>query len=194
MERAQMDHIIRAAADITGEHEFVVIGSQAILGNHDIDAPPSLLASMEADIYPAHAPEKAIMIDGNLGDGSRFHQTFGYYAHGIGPETAKAPAGWQNRLIKVPIEPRPGSTVVAAALFMELHDIVLSKCAAGRERDWDYAREALRFGLVTLEGLRPGIPTLPVSRDEQRHIATMIESLAGAVSLDPSKKLGSGKR
>jgi hypothetical protein len=25
------------------------------------------------------------------------HVTFGYYAHGVGPETAKAPAGWQER-------------------------------------------------------------------------------------------------
>jgi hypothetical protein len=194
VQRAQMDHIIRAAADITGEREFVIIGSQAILGNDDIDAPPSLLASMEADIYPVHAPEKATMIDGNLGDGSRFHQTFGYYAHGIGPETARAPVGWQNRLIKVPIEPHRGSKVMPTALFMELHDIVLSKCAAGRERDWDYTREALRFGIVTLEALRPGIPMLPVSKDEQRHIGTMIESLAGAVHLDRNQKLGSSKR
>lgn len=181
-----MDHIIRAAADITGEREFVIIGSQAILGNNDVDAPPSLLVSMEADIYPAKAPEKADLIDGSLGDGSQFHQTFGYYAHGIGPETAKAPAGWENRLIEVSVEPRSGSKVVATALFMELHDVVLSKCAAGRDRDWDYTREALRFDLVTLEGLRPGIPMLPVSKDEQRHIETMIESLAAEVNADSS--------
>jgi hypothetical protein len=31
---------------------------------------------------------------GALGDGSPFHAAFGYYAHGVGPETAKAPAGW----------------------------------------------------------------------------------------------------
>jgi hypothetical protein len=187
VDRAQMDHIIRAAADITGEREFVIIGSQAILGNDDVDPPPSLLVSMEADIYPARAPEKADLIDGSLGDGSQFHQTFGYYAHGIGPETAKAPAGWENRLIEVPVEPRSGSKVVATALFMELNDVVLSKCAAGRDRDWDYTREALRFGLVALEGLRPGIPMLPVSKDEQRHIETMIESLATAVKADSSK-------
>lgn len=116
MERAQMDHIIGAAAEITGEREFIIIGSQAILGNDEVDAPPSLLVSMEADIYPAKAPEKAILIDGSLGDGSRFHPTYGYYAHGIGPETAKAPAGWQNRLIEVPIEPRPRRVAIAKAI------------------------------------------------------------------------------
>jgi hypothetical protein len=49
---------------------------------------------MEVDIYPRYAPEVAIQIDGSLGDGSPFHNSFGYYAHGVGPLTAKArPAG-----------------------------------------------------------------------------------------------------
>ncbi len=29
--------------------------------------------------------------------------TFGYYAHGVGPETAKAPAGWEQRLVRVAV-------------------------------------------------------------------------------------------
>ena len=32
MNRSQLEHLIRAAADITGEREIVIIGSQAILG------------------------------------------------------------------------------------------------------------------------------------------------------------------
>lgn len=32
-------------------------------------------------MYPAHAPEKSDGIDGALGDGSRFHESFGFYAH-----------------------------------------------------------------------------------------------------------------
>ena len=32
MRRDQLEHIIRAAADVTGENDSIVIGSQAILG------------------------------------------------------------------------------------------------------------------------------------------------------------------
>ena len=38
---------------VTGETEFIVIGSQAILGPFP-DAPPVLRLSMEADLYPRY--------------------------------------------------------------------------------------------------------------------------------------------
>ena len=85
-------HVVAASAQIVGEEEFVIIGSQAILGSYPT-APESLLRSQEADIYPRRSPDAAIKIDGAIGDGSRFHETYGYYAHAVGPETAKAPGG-----------------------------------------------------------------------------------------------------
>jgi hypothetical protein len=105
MRRADLEHVVAAAAQIVGEDEFVVVGSQAILGSYP-DAPASLLRSQEADVYPRNSPEKAIRIDGAIGDGSYFHQTHGYYAHAVGPETAKAPAGWEERLVPVQVPPR----------------------------------------------------------------------------------------
>jgi len=30
-----------------------------------------------------------------------FHQTHGYYAQGVGPETATLPTGWRRRLVRV---------------------------------------------------------------------------------------------
>jgi hypothetical protein len=47
-----------------------------------------LLTSQEADIYPLGDPAKSDLIDGTIGELSPFHETFGYYAHGVGPETA----------------------------------------------------------------------------------------------------------
>jgi hypothetical protein len=79
VKREQFEHLIAAAANVIGEDEFVVIGSQAVLGSVET-APPSMLISMEADIYPATAPDRAIEIDGALGDGSPFHRQYGYYA------------------------------------------------------------------------------------------------------------------
>ena len=108
MRREDFEHVVAAAANVTNEDEFIVIGSQAILGA--VKEPPGeLLQSMEADIYPRHRPDLADAIEGALGDGSPFEAQFGYFAHAVGPETAKAPAGWEGRLIRVVIPPRAGS-------------------------------------------------------------------------------------
>ena len=48
MKRADLEHILRPSKRATGETEFIVIGSQAILGKHP-DAPRVLRQSMEAD-------------------------------------------------------------------------------------------------------------------------------------------------
>src|ERR1700758_3113249 len=107
MQRDEIEHIVAAAADVTGEREIVVIGSQAILGSFP-NAPERMLFSAEADLYPLNDQAKAEEIDSSLGDVSYFHGTFGYYAHGVGPETAVAPAGWEERLVGVEIPPRVG--------------------------------------------------------------------------------------
>ena len=39
MQRPQLEHLIRAAGEITNQYEFVVVGSQSILGS--VDAPPA---------------------------------------------------------------------------------------------------------------------------------------------------------
>ncbi|MBE7504139.1 MAG: hypothetical protein HS113_28405 [Verrucomicrobiales bacterium] len=87
MKRADLEHTIRAAGNIADAPRLVIIGSQAILGSFP-DAPTELTASAEADTYPFDAPEKADLIDGSIGEKSPFHETFGYYAHGVGPDTA----------------------------------------------------------------------------------------------------------
>ena len=75
MRAHEFDHILAAAANVTGQEEFVVIGSQAILGSIE-DPPEELLQSMEADLYPLANPADADKIDGALGDGSQFHLAF----------------------------------------------------------------------------------------------------------------------
>jgi len=100
MTRSQLEHLIRAAADIANDDEIIVVGSQAILGQYP-DAPLALTVSMEADLFPKSHPERAELIDGTIGEGSPFHETFDYYAQGVGEETAVLPGGWRERLIPV---------------------------------------------------------------------------------------------
>ena len=100
MQRSQLEHLIRAAGEITNQYEFVVIGSQSIVGA--MERPPlECMVSMEADIYPLQAPELADLIDGSIGELSFFHEHFGYYAQGVSPQTAHLPCGWKERLIRL---------------------------------------------------------------------------------------------
>jgi hypothetical protein len=171
------EHLLAAAAEATGDDEFVVVGSQAILGSY-AEPPPSMLVSLEVDMYPLRAPEKADLIDGALGDGSPFHLAFGYYAHGVGPETAKAPKGWEVRLVRREIPPRVASKRTAVAWCLEVHDLVLSKCVAGRERDWEYAAEAINAGLVDPAVLSARTPDLPVSEDTRTQVEKMLRVIS----------------
>ena len=164
MNRQEFEHVIKAAADVVKD-ELVVIGSQAVLAEYP-DAPAALLMSAEVDLYPLNNPDRAIEIDGALGDGSRFHATYEYYAHGVGPETAVAPAGWEGRLVRLelPAIRRKDSTVVAWCL--EVHDLVLAKLAAGRSHDFEFAVGAIRAGLVDPEQLHLGVDLMPESHRE----------------------------
>lgn len=176
MNRAHFEHLMAAAAHVADEDELVVIGSQAVLGSF-AHPPAELLASMEADVFPRWAPQKGDLIDGSLGDGSPFHTQYGYYAHAVGPETAKAPDGWMTRLVAVEIPPRPASQRQAVALCMEIHDLVLAKLAAGRERDWDFARVCLEHQLCVIATLLERCTRMPLDDSDIQHIAAGLRSL-----------------
>jgi hypothetical protein len=133
--------------------------------------------SLEADIYPRERPDLIDEIDGALGDGSRFQETFGYYAHGVGPETAKAPAGWEQRLVRVVVPARLKSDRPPVAWCLDVHDLVLSKCAAGRSRDWDYASQALAAGIVQGDALLRRVPDLPLSDAPRAHVESMLRAI-----------------
>jgi len=156
--RGELEHVIRAAAEIVSD-EIVVIGSQAVVGGVP-DPPAPLVLSMEADVFPLHQPERAIEIDSIIGDGSRFHDQFGYYAHGVGPETAHAPAGWQQRTVRLELPAAAGWKTVAVGHCMRIDDVVLAKLVAGREKDFVYAEAALWAELVDPDVLRRGLPLM----------------------------------
>lgn len=172
MRRAELEHVIRAAATVAEDEEIVVVGSQAILGQFP-EAPDSLLVSREADIYPRNRPERADEIDGSLGDGSYFDATYGYYARAVGPETATVPAGWEGRLVPI----RNDNTGGATGWCLEVHDLLLSKCVAGRERDWEFAEEALRHDLADPEELRHRASDLPISTARIEAVRCMVDGL-----------------
>jgi len=139
----ELEHLLRAAQGITEENEFVVVGSQAILAKFP-DAPKFLTYSIEADIYPLHAPEKSDLIDGAIGELSVFHDTYGYYAHGVAPETATLSLRWRKRAVKLATPNMAG----AVAFCLHPIDVAYSKLAAGREKDTAFVREMIRCMLI----------------------------------------------
>jgi hypothetical protein len=172
MNRSQLEHIIRASSAITLEREFIVIGSQSVLGAHP-DAPPALVRSMDLDLYPKDRPDASIVIDGAIGEGSTFHQTFGYYAHGVGPETAVLPAGWSDRLVPVSNENTDGAT----AWCLDPADLAVSKLVAGRDTDRDFVGAMVTHGLIDRTTVidRLQATALPASRKKQ--ITAFLEAL-----------------
>ena len=163
MNRLQLEHIIRASGSIADDSHIVVVGSQAILGQYP-EAPAELLVSMEADVFPKHDPEKSIVIDGAIGEQSLFHLTYGYYAHGVAPETAVLPKGWEKRTVAVCNENTNGLT----GECLEAHDLAVSKLAAGRPKDMEFVQAMLRHGLADADLLRGRIALVEAVDEEKR--------------------------
>lgn len=141
-----MKHIIRAASGIADTTELVIIGSQAILGTYP-DAPDELLVSMEAVVFPRDRPQDSILIDGGIRERSIFHETFGYYAHGVDETTATLPEGWRERLVPI----RNENTRSATGWCLEVHDLAVSKLIASRDKDLTYIAALFRYRLATPE-------------------------------------------
>lgn len=170
MTRQQLEHLIRAAAVIADDDQIVVLGSQAILGQFP-EAPASLLVSVEADLYPKTHPERADLIDGTIGELSPFHDTYGYYAQGVGPSTAILPTGWESRLVPIRNENTRGAT----GLCLEVHDLLLAKYAAGRDKDLRFTQEAVRHRLPQRAPLEKRLATMPLDDARRALIAARID-------------------
>jgi hypothetical protein len=74
----------------------------------------------------------------------------------VGPETAILPTGWESRLIPVPV---PGVDGVQG-LCLEIHDLLVSKAAASRDKDLRFLSDCLRFRLANPSILLERIATL----------------------------------
>lgn len=144
MRRDELSHIIRAAARILDDATVVVIGSQSILASYpEVALPDELTVSIEADLLPLGGDDDADKIDGAIGEGSHFHETFGVYGQGVGVRTAVLPDGWKDRLVPL-VDPSTG----AVGWCLDPHDLCASKLIAGREKDLDFVEAAVVHRLI----------------------------------------------
>jgi hypothetical protein len=171
MKRSDLEHVLRAAGAITNQRDFIVIGSQSILGQFP-DAPAALLVSDEVDLYPRDRPDLADLIDGAIGELSFFHDEFGYYAQGVGPTTAVLPSGWEDRLIVVANDNTRG----AVGHCLELHDLLAAKYVAARDKDRRFCRDAVGSRLVERATLLERVAALPVDDARREAIRVLVIS------------------
>jgi len=173
MTRAELEHAIRAACDITQDTEVYVFGSQAILGQFP-DAPEPLRMSAEADISPRHRPDRTDYLN-TIGEDSPFHRQHGFYVHGVPiTEAAKLPRNWEARTIVVQT-PRTRNN---AGLCLEGHDLAASKLAAFREKDRDFVRVLLAEKMISPRKLIARIRLLPVGETERERLVKWVDITA----------------
>jgi hypothetical protein len=146
MKRTDVMHILRSAVVITGCKEWVVLGSQALALWDGIRSAP-LEASEELDVYAPESEAMTDLVEGTLGEGSMFQDTFGYFAHGVGADTAVFPADWLARSRLEPIHGADGAHVRVP----HPTDIAIAKLMAFRAKDTAFVREMLQCGLTTLD-------------------------------------------
>jgi len=175
--RDQLAHVLRAAAKVAGDGRILVLGSQAILATYPAaELPKAVTISMEADIafFEDLHEAKSDMVDGAIGEGSRFHSTFGYYGQGVSISTATLPAGWEDRLVSF----TPANSKPAMGVCLDPVDLVVAKLVAGREKDLAFAADLLASGHVEAAELQQRTELLRVVGAVQRRVFAHIDRLA----------------
>jgi hypothetical protein len=159
MTKRQIETTLRVAGRIAKEREFFLIGSQA-LHAWARRVPAEALLSQECDLYPKNVPEAVTVLALALGRRSRFARSNGFYADVVTPELATLPPNWQMRV-------RRWRVGAVTALCLEVHDLVVSKLAAGRLKDLEFIGAVLKLRLAKLNILRRRIAMLPSNADRQ---------------------------
>jgi hypothetical protein len=169
MKKRQVDHVLRAAGRITGEKQFIIIGSQSLHGKHP-DVADDILRSFEVDLIAKRDPSRSEWLN-VIGQDSLFHEQFGYYADLVDESTAVLPKGWKARLVNL----SEGETDGVRGLCLDPHDLAIAKYAAGRDKDLIFTRELATRGLVAHDRLQELLDETPVSQATRDRIRSQIE-------------------
>lgn len=164
MKKQQLDHVLRAAGRITGEKQFLIIGSQSLHGRHP-DLPDEILRSAEVGLIAKSNVDRTEWLNA-IGQDSPFHESFGYYADPVDETTATLPKGWKSRLVNLP----PGDTEGVKGLCLDPHDLAIAKYVAGREKDRVFTRELAVRGITDRDRLLALVDKTPVEDEVRRRL------------------------
>ena len=164
MKKHQLDHILRAAGDITGQKQFVIVGSQALHGKYP-DVADAIMMSAEVDLFAPKKPAATELLN-EIGVDSPFHATYGFYADPIDEATATLSKGWKSRLVNLPA----GDTGGVRGLCLEPHDLAIAKYVARRDKERVFTSELVRRRLVDREKLLALVEQTSLTPEEKERI------------------------
>jgi len=143
----QFDHVCRAAAAVADVRKIYVFGANAIipwLVGVGYPIPLSDLdSSRDVDVTVGDA-KLDLLIDGAIGEFSLFDKTFFVYAHSVDFALFQAPVNWRQRAGKR-TEPASGVDIIVP----HPHDLIISKLAVGRPKDFAFAAVIARLFPMT---------------------------------------------
>jgi hypothetical protein len=170
MKKQQVDHVLRAAGELTGEKQFVIIGSQSLHGKYP-DLADDILRSFEVDLIAKNTANRTEWLN-FIGQDSRFHETHGYYADPVDENTATLPKGWKGRLVNLPA----GDTQGVSGLCLDPHDLAIAKYVARREKDIVFTRALAARGIVQQSQLLALLEKTAIDAKSRERIRGFIES------------------
>src|SRR3954451_24900440 len=106
-----------------------------------------MLVSQEVDLHAPADEAASDLVDVSIGEKSPFHESFGYYAHGVGEETAILPSRWRERAVAIQTPFTGGVTGICP----EPTDLAVSKLAAWREKDQEFVGVLVQQGIVSVD-------------------------------------------
>jgi hypothetical protein len=143
MTRDDLRRLFAQARKLTGETDYVVIGSLSALG-YTGEIPPRMTVSVDVDTWCKSDPARVFDLAPALGQGSAFDVEHRYYLDPVSPRVATLPSDWEKRLVRIELEPG------LAAWFLEPNDAAVSKYARMEPRDREWIRAGLKAGILSL--------------------------------------------
>ena len=135
MNAEQFFHVCRSSAAIADASEVTVFGAAAVVPwIAELRERVEYWPSMELDVDPG-GDDRAELVEGSIGEGSLFEETFAVHAHGVTLDAFIAPRDWIDRA-RVWREPLTGIRVRVPHPV----DLAAAKLVRGEERDWAFAR------------------------------------------------------
>lgn len=149
MNRPRLEQLLIALSQITRDRELVMIGSQAV---HTItnDVPDEVLISRECDVSLEEHDPLVSRIDEQLGRDSPYAAESFVHVDTVSSTFPFLPDGWEQRLV-------PFGPTAPHVRCLEIHDLVLSKLAAGRLKDYELIAILLDRKLADLDAVRDRI-------------------------------------
>lgn len=161
MNRDHIERLLGEAARLTNHRDYVIIGSLSVLGS--VAAPPeTMVYSIDVDLYAKNDPGRSAEIASQLGLGSDFEQSHGYYADVVSPMLPTLPQGWELRLVRLEF----GNGAVG--WFLDPNDAAISKYVRAEPRDREWIWAGLDAGILSAATIEYRMRETAMETDERK--------------------------